>query len=101
MEINIQSIHFTADEKLEKYVTSKIEKLKKFYDNILGAQVFLKLDHGSAEIKDKVVEIKLQLPGNILFASDISRSFEESIDISFENLKTQLVKHKEKIKSKF
>lgn len=100
MEITVQSIHFDADDKLLNYINSKLEKLSKFYDRIHGADVFLKLEHGGAHIRDKVVEIKLKLPRTTLFAKDLSRSYEDSVDASVENLRKQLVKHKEKIKAK-
>ncbi|MBC8045789.1 MAG: ribosome-associated translation inhibitor RaiA [Fimbriimonadaceae bacterium] len=100
MEIKVQSIHFDADDKLLFHINSKIEKLSKFYDRIIGADVFLKLENGGVHIRDKVVEIKLKLPRTTLFAKDLSRSYEDSIDASVENLRKQLVKHKEKIKSK-
>ncbi|MFN0276593.1 MAG: ribosome hibernation-promoting factor, HPF/YfiA family [Chitinophagales bacterium] len=100
MEIKVQSIHFDADDKLLNYINTKLSKLSKFYDRILGADVFLKLEHGGANVRDKVVEIKLKLPRTVLFASDLSRSYEDSVDASVENLRKQLIKHKEKIKAK-
>ena len=45
MIVNIQSVHFNADEKLVDYVNRKIEKLKIFHDRIIRIDVFLKLDN--------------------------------------------------------
>ena len=45
MKININSVHFKADQKLETFITEKVEKLNKLHDGILGAEVALKLEN--------------------------------------------------------
>ena len=47
MKINIESVHFTADQKLIAYVNEKVEKLLTYFDQINGAEVILKLDKSS------------------------------------------------------
>ena len=42
MEIKIQSIHFTATEKLQEYIDKKVSKLEKAND-IVRADVILKV----------------------------------------------------------
>ena len=77
MQITIKSIHFTADVKLKEYIEMRLSKLETFYDRIIQAEVFLKLENEGAPLKDKVVEIRLHIPGNDLFAKDTSLSFED------------------------
>ena len=67
MDIKIHSIHFDADEKLIEFVNSKVKKFVQLYDNIIEAEVFLRLDKDSST-ENKVTEIKLSIPGNDLFA---------------------------------
>jgi len=62
MNVNIQTVHFDADDKLVEYVTKKVEKLNTFHDQILKVDLFLKLDNVVHSIKDKVVEIKVHVP---------------------------------------
>lgn len=95
MKANIQSIHFDADAKLVSFIEEKIAKLNTFYDGITGNEVFLRLDK-SSEAENKIVEIKLHIPGNDLFAKKQCKSFEEATDLVIEALKTQVIKHKEK-----
>lgn len=97
MQIDIQSIRFTADSKLVDYIEKKVGKLETYFDKIMRAEVFLKLENGSALVKDKVAEVKLVTPGTELFAKNINKSFEESIDECVEDLRKQLMKRKEKI----
>ncbi|MUP36349.1 ribosome hibernation-promoting factor, HPF/YfiA family [Labilibaculum euxinus] len=97
--VNIQSIGFVADSKLEAFIQSKLDKLMKLDDDIVGVEVFLRLEK-SITTENKVVEIILDLKGADLFAKKQSQSFEESTDMVIEALRRQLVKHKEKLRAK-
>ncbi|HYG39202.1 MAG TPA: ribosome-associated translation inhibitor RaiA [Cytophagales bacterium] len=95
MKLQMHSIHFDADKKLLDFVQKKISKLETFYDRIVDGQVILKLDKNE-EKENKVVEIKLFLPGNMLFGKEQSKSFEAAADLLVESMKKQLTKHKQK-----
>lgn len=95
MDIKIQSLKFDAGAKLLEFVESKINKLEQYYDNILGGEVILHLDK-SDESGNKVVDIKLLIPGNDLFSKKQAKSFEEATDLATEALRRQLKKTKEK-----
>jgi len=97
MNTKIQSIHFDADKKLLAFIENRIEKLELFSDDILGAEVYLRLDK-DVERENKVVEIKLEIPGNDMFAKKNSKSFEEATDQTIEALRRQLGKTKKKKK---
>lgn len=95
MNIQIHSIRFDADRKLIDFVNQKIEKLNKVGDNIVSAEVFLRLDNDE-EKENKISEIRLELPGGPLFVRKQSKTFEESMDEAVDAMKKQLAKHKEK-----
>lgn len=99
MKIQIQSIHFDADQKLIDFIERKIEKLETFHDKILGAEVFLRLQNDD-ERGNKIVNVKLKLPGSEVFVQEQSESFEEATDNGYEILKRQLNKKKEKLQSR-
>lgn len=96
MNVNVQSIKFDADKKLIEFIEKKASKFDKFFDGIIGIDVFLRLDSQSAD--NKKVEIRLNIPGNDLFAERSSKSFEESMDLCVDALKIQLQKAKEKMR---
>ncbi|MFA6946341.1 MAG: ribosome-associated translation inhibitor RaiA [Pedobacter sp.] len=97
MKIRVQSIHFTADIKLLDFIQKKADKLDQFYDQIIGGDVYLKLENTEDEA-NKIAEIKLTIPGNDLFAKEQCKSFEEATDKAIESLRRQLDKHKEKVR---
>ena len=97
MDIKIHSIRFDADIKLLTFIRGKLEKLNLFYEDIIGAEVFLRLVR-SQDSENKVTEIRLVIPGAELFAKRKTRTFEESTDLAVEALRKQIIKHKTKLK---
>lgn len=95
MNVNIQSVHFDADEKLVEYVTKKVQKLPTFHDAILKVDVFLKLDNIVHTIKDKVAEIKVHIPKCDIFVKHSSKSFEESFDEALDSVIIQIKRKKD------
>lgn len=96
MKLQMHSIHFDADQKLLDYIQKKSEKLDTFFDRITGGEVFLRLNKDTLSHENKVVEIKLSVPGHTLFAKETSGSFEAAADVAVEALKSQIKKYKEK-----
>ena len=95
MNIKIHSIHFDADKKLLNFIDQKLKKLLLFYDGIIMAEVFLRLENVQ-DMENKITEIRLDIPGTDIFAKKQSRTFEEATDNAIEALKRQLLKYKKK-----
>jgi putative sigma-54 modulation protein len=97
MQVKVHSVHFNADQKLINFIKKKLEKLDQFHDNIIGAEVFLKVENRT-DFMNKITEIKLNLPGKELFAKKKEcKSFEEATDGAVDALRRQIKKHKGKI----
>lgn len=97
MNVNIQTVHFDADDKLVNYVSRKLQKLNTFHDRILKVDVFLKLDNVVHTIKDKIAEIRVHVPRHDFFVKASSKSFEESFDSAMESIVSQIKRKKEKL----
>jgi putative sigma-54 modulation protein len=97
MIVRINAVRFDADTKLEQFIEKKVSKLVRYSDDIISAEVFLKLEN-TPDLENKVVEIKLDIPGSDLFARKQNKSFEEATDDVVDALKQQLLKHKEKLR---
>ena len=95
MKLKMQAVHFTADQKLLDFIQKKTDKLETFYDHIIDGEVFLRVE--KVQDKDnKTVEIKLNLPGEQLFAKETASSFEAATDFTVEALRRQIKKYKGK-----
>ena len=100
MNIKINDVHFTADQKLVDFTKKKVSKLDTFFEGILGAEVIMKVVKPEAA-NNKEVELILSIPSNEpLFAKKLADSFEEAVDLCVEAIRRQLSKTKDKIKDK-
>ncbi|HQB69650.1 MAG TPA: HPF/RaiA family ribosome-associated protein [Paludibacteraceae bacterium] len=99
MNVKIHSIKFDADQKLINFIEAKLSKLSQIFDNIVGFEVFLRLEN-SQTAENKITEIRVEIPNNDLFASRQSKTFEESTALCVDALKVQLIKYKDKLRRK-
>jgi ribosomal subunit interface protein len=97
MNISFNSVHFKADQKLEKFISEKLEKVAKIHDGIIGFDITLKLENTEMP-ENKTVEIRSKIPGNDAIASKTAKTFEEATDEVIKALKKQLLKAKEKVR---
>ncbi len=94
MNIKINSVHFNADSKLEEFIEKKVSKILERHEDVLVADVFLKLENVQ-DMGNKITEIKVDVKGKEFFVKKQSNSFEEATDMAVEALRRQLKKHKE------
>ena len=97
MKINVQAVNFSVDKKLVDFVQERLDKLEKYYDKIVSAEVFLKVEKTSDK-ENKFVEIKIIVPGDDFLVKKQCKTFEEAVELSAESLERLLVKRKEKIR---
>ncbi|WP_114751511.1 ribosome hibernation-promoting factor, HPF/YfiA family [Pleomorphovibrio marinus] len=96
MKLQMHSIHFDADVKLINFIQKKSDKLETYFDQIIDGEVFMRLDKNDKS-ENKIVEIKLNVPGRQFFAKSRNDSFEAAADESVEALRRQIKKYKEKM----
>ncbi len=100
MNIKVNSVHFTADQKLIDFINRKVSKMDTFFDGIINAEVSLKIDKPEAA-NNKISEIRLSIPTtDSLFAKKQADTFEEATDQAVEAIRRQLKKHKDKLRTK-
>jgi len=99
MDINIKTTHFDADKKLIDFVNSKVNKLDKYFDGIIRSEVVLNYNKSKKKYtENKEAKIKIEIPGNDLFAEKEATTFEEAVDLTLDALEKQVKKYKSKIK---
>ena len=95
MNVRTQSLHFDADQKLINFISKKVTKLETFFDNIIAADVILRLEK-NGKMQDKVAEVRLNVPGGTLVARESNKTFEASVEFAVDAVRRQLIKYKEK-----
>ena len=100
MKISIQSIHFDASTQLESFIQKKVAKLGQYCDDIMSAEVVLKVVKPETA-QNKEASIKLLVPkSDDIFSSKVADTFEEAVDVAVDALVKQLQKMKEKMRAK-
>jgi len=97
MNIAFNSVRFKADQKLETFISEKLEKLSKVHDGIIGFDITMKLEN-TEQPENKSVEIRAKIRGNDAIASKVAKTFEEAADEVVKALKKQLIKVKDKVR---
>lgn len=86
---------FKADQKLIAYIETKLGKLSTVFDRIIDCSVTLRLEN-SGQVKDKIAEVKVNVPGAMLVARESQRSFEAAVDLLADKMRRQLKRHKQR-----
>tara|TARA_B110000914_G_C15493362_1_gene461845 strand:+ start:1442 stop:1735 length:294 start_codon:yes stop_codon:yes gene_type:complete len=97
MDILTHSNGISMSSELKGFINKKVCKLENYIDKLTSADVYLKMENHS-QVKDKTVEIKLNVPGVTLFSSETSKTFESATDDAVSSLVRQIKKHKDKKK---
>ncbi len=99
MNVKLNNVNFSPDEKLVEFVNKKVGKLDTFFEGIISAEITLKVLKPEAA-NNKVAEIYVSLPAkNNLFAKKQADSFEEATDLAIDAIRRQLGKYKEKLRN--
>lgn len=98
MTVNIQSVGFSADQKLRNLINEKCDKLSRYFNRIIEANVYLKIE-SSGNIKDKSIEMTVSVPNKVLSSKSAHKQFEVALDDAATSMERQLKKYKDKIKS--
>ncbi len=88
-----------VNEYLETVIREKVGKLTTYYDRIERADVYLKMGDATAP-EAKLLEIRLAVPKDDLFAKDVGESFEQAVAGAAEKLRRQLLKRKDKLSAR-
>lgn len=91
MQITVSGHHVDVTPALRDYVTTKLSKLQRHFDNITNTTVTLTVE----KIVQKA-EAVVHVAGGELFATAESDDMYAAIDALTDKLDRQLIKHKEK-----
>ena len=95
MDKTIEPVNFNASQDLTKHVGEIFDKLTKYNDRIVSADIYLK-SLRETPAGDKQVEVRVFLPGKDVFVSQDADSFVSAAQQAFDRLKVLVKKEKEK-----
>ncbi|MGI9294428.1 MAG: ribosome hibernation-promoting factor, HPF/YfiA family [Pseudomonadales bacterium] len=95
MRIQISGHHVDVTPSLKQYVTSKLDRIQRHFDNITNTHVTLTVE----KIRQKA-EATVHVSGADIFAASESEDMYAAIDILADKLDRQIIKHKEKTRKR-
>ena len=94
MNVNFQSVNYTADTKLIEFTQKRVEKITQFYDHIVDVFVYTKVENSSNKI-NKFAELKIGIPGDDVIVKKTAKSFEEAINQAADSAERVLKRRKD------
>lgn len=96
MQITVKGKNVDVTDALKRYAEKRIDKIVRFYDNIISADVLL-----STERNWHIVEVTVYGSGFVLRGEERTNDMYASIDKVLEKLEKQIKKEKGKMRSKY
>lgn len=95
MQLNLTGHHVDITDSLRNYVNEKLERLERHFDHVSNVHVIL-----SVEKLEQKAEATVHISGADVFADAVHEDMYAAIDALADKLDRQVLKHKEKIKSR-
>ena len=92
MQLNLTGHHIDITAPLRDYVTSKLQRLERYFDNVTNVHVVLSVE----KLRQKA-EATINLTGGNLFADAEDGDMYAAIDALSDKLDRQIKRHKEKM----
>jgi len=90
--VSITCRHEEFTDGFKKSINNQLQKLSKFYSNIIKANVIIDKQNTSFR-----VEISLHVPGSVITATDEDYNHKKAIDSTIEKVESQIKKLKSKV----
>ncbi|MBN1279747.1 MAG: HPF/RaiA family ribosome-associated protein [Chlorobium sp.] len=96
LNVQVTLRHSNNHSAIEDYARDAVQALLKVYPGILSCHIIL--DHQKNDVeKNKISEITVHVPQQILVSKDAAAAYEPAIDSCVDSLARQLQKYKDKM----
>ncbi|MBY4598847.1 ribosome hibernation-promoting factor, HPF/YfiA family [Ottowia caeni] len=99
MNLTISGHHLEVTPALRSYVTSKLDRITRHFDQVVDVKVLLTLENQKEKDKRQRAECNIRVKGNDLFAESSHEDLYAAVDELMDKLDRQVVRHKTKLQS--
>ncbi len=99
MNLTISGHHLEVTPALRSYVTSKLDRITRHFDQVVDVKVLLTLENQKEKDKRQRAECNIRVKGNDLFAESSHEDLYAAVDDLMDKLDRQVVRHKTKLQS--
>ena len=90
MTINFEYHDVAASEQLESFTENRMKGIIKRFDRITGIDVYFRVNDAALPKNRMKASIRIELPGETLFAESVHDNFQQSVAESIDQLKLHL-----------
>jgi len=99
MNLTISGHHLEISPALRGYVTSKLDRVLRHFDQVIEVKVLLSVDNAQEKARRQKAECRISVKGNDLYAASLHEDLYAAIDELADKLDRQVVRHKDKVQS--
>ena len=99
MNLTISGHHLEVTPALRGYVTSKLDRVTRHFDQMVDVKVLLSVENQKEKDKRQRAECTIRVKGNDLFAESAHEDLYAAVDELMDKLDRQVVRRKDKVQS--
>lgn len=99
MNLTISGHHLEVTPALRSYVTGKLDRVTRRYDQVTDVRVLLSVDNLKEKDRRQRAECNIRVKGGELFAESAHEDMYAAIDELIDKLDRQVVRHKDKVQA--
>ncbi|HAT30214.1 MAG TPA: ribosome-associated translation inhibitor RaiA [Janthinobacterium sp.] len=97
MNLTISGHHLEVTPAIREYVQTKLERVKRHFDQVIDIAVILTVDNLKEKDKRQKAEINLRMSGKTVYVESLSQDLYAAIDVLIDKLDRQVMKYKGKV----
>jgi len=99
MNLTISGHHLDVTPALRGYVTSKLERVTRHYEDVVDVKVILTVENQKEKQLRQRAECSIHVKGNEMFAESAHADLYAAVDELMDKLDRQVVRHKDRIQN--
>jgi putative sigma-54 modulation protein len=99
MNLTISGHHLEVTPALRSYVTNKLERIKRHFDQVVDVKVLLTLENQKEKERRQKAECNIHIKGIDLFAESAHSDLYAAVDELVDKMDRQVVRHKDRLQS--
>jgi putative sigma-54 modulation protein len=97
MNLTISGHHLEVTPALRSYVTAKLDRIKRHFDQVVDVKVLLTVENQKEKERRQRAECSIHVKGNDIFAESAHEDLYAAVDELVDKLDRQVVRHKDRI----
>ena len=98
MNLSISGHHLEVTPALRTYVTSKLDRISRHFDQVVDIRVLLTVDNKTEKDLRQKAECNIHIKGRNIFAESSHADLYAAVDELADKLDRQVLRHKTKVK---